>query len=326
MKPAIIAFTPGEPAGIGPDLAVQIAQQQTDYCRVAIADPNLLEQRAEKLDLPLKVTPFNGQVSRPGTMQVIPIHCAVKPKPGKLTEKNAPYVLETIKTATVGCLKRQFDALVTGPIQKSIINQAGIKFSGHTEYLAALTDTAVPVMMLANQKLRVALVTTHLPLSQVSEAISTETIVNVIQITHTEMVKKFAVPAPRLAVCGLNPHAGESGHLGREEIEIITPVIDKLNDTGFNLLGPLPADTAFTPKVLNQVDAVIAMYHDQGLPVVKALGFGETVNITLGLPIIRTSVDHGTALDLAGSGNSDSNSLHAAFAMANGMAANRHQT
>ena len=319
----ILAFTPGEPAGIGPDLAVLIAQQQFSYCIAAIADPQLLQRRAKQLDIALTLKEFDGSISDAGELQVIPINCKANPKAGQLDKSNAGYVLETIERATKGCLNQQFDALVTGPIQKSIINEAGIPFSGHTEFLAQLCNKALPVMMLANDKLKVCLVTTHIPLARVSESINAETIEAVIQITANDMRDKFAISTPKIAVCGLNPHAGESGHLGDEEIKIITPVIEKLKLKGLDLLGPLPADTAFTPQILNQVDVVIAMYHDQGLPVVKALGFGETVNITLGLPIIRTSVDHGTALPLAGTGQVKSTSLKAAFNMAIEMVEHR---
>ena len=320
MKPKIIAFTPGEPAGIGPDLGAMIAQQTYPYCIVAIADSYLLEQRAQQLGLALTIKDFDGSLSKPGELQCIHCSCPQTAVPGQLEKANATYVLETIKIATLGCLEKKFDAMVTGPIQKSIINDAGISFSGHTEFLSEICNYALPVMMLANTKLKVALVTTHIPLSKVSESISGNAIKQVVLITHNDLHFKFGIKKPKIAICGLNPHAGESGHMGREEIEVITPEIEQLKLQGLDLIGPLPADTAFTSKILKQVDAVIAMFHDQGLPVVKALGFGETVNITLGLPIIRTSVDHGTALTLAGTTQIESGSLLAALEMAYSMA------
>ena len=319
MKPRIIAFTPGEPAGIGPDLGAMIAQQTLPYCLVAIADSCLLEKRAQQLGLDLAITKFDGRVSNPGELQCIHHSCPHTPVAGHLDKANAAYVLETIRIAATGCLEKKFDAMVTGPIQKSVINEAGISFSGHTEFLSALCNHALPVMMLANTKLKVALVTTHMPLSKVSESITGNTIMQVVRITHNDLHDKFGINKPKIAVCGLNPHAGENGHMGREEIEIIEPAIAQLELQGLDIIGPLPADTAFTSKVINQVDAVIAMFHDQGLPVVKALGFGETVNITLGLPIIRTSVDHGTALTLAGTAQIDTGSLLAALDMAYSM-------
>ena len=325
MKPSILALTPGEPAGIGLDLAILIAQQPAPYCIAAIADPKALTQRANLLGLALNIKEFTGIPSKPGELQVIPVECPQLIEPGILNSVNANYVLETLEIATEGCLSGKFDALVTGPIQKSIINDAGIAFSGHTEFLAEKTAAELPVMMLANEKLRVTLVTTHLPLRKIAQAITTEKVEQVIKITHHDLVKKFGISSPKIAICGLNPHAGESGHLGDEEIKIITPTVEKMKSQGLDLIGPLPADTAFTPKILETVDAVIAMYHDQGLPVVKALGFGETVNITLGLPIIRTSVDHGTALPLAGTGKIETSSLLCALAMADQMAKLRTQ-
>ena len=319
MKSKIIAYTPGEPAGIGPDLAVMIAQQAFPYCIVAIADSSLLKKRANQLGLDLIIKEFDGKPSKPGELQCIDISCAHTAVAGELNKTNAQYVLETIKQATLGCLQEKFNAMVTGPIQKSIINEAGIAFSGHTEYLAELCNHCIPVMMLANSKLKVALMTTHMPLSKVSESISEDLINQVVRITHADLQRKFGIDNPKIAICGLNPHAGENGHMGHEEIEIITPAIEQLKSQHINLIGPLPADTAFTRHNINQVDAIIAMFHDQGLPVVKALGFGETVNITLGLPIIRTSVDHGTALSLAGTSKIESSSLIAAFEMADTM-------
>ena len=319
MTPKILAFTPGEPAGIGPDLAAMIAQQTFPYCLVAIADSTMLVKRAQQLGINLSLKEFDGGQSKAGELQYIHVPCSQIAEAGQLDKANAQYVLETIRQATIGCLESRFDAMVTGPIQKSIINDAGITFSGHTEFLAQLCNHALPVMMLANTKLKVALVTTHLPLSQVSKSINASKIKQVVQITHDDLKAKFGISQPKIAICGLNPHAGENGHMGHEEIEIITPVIEQLKSQGLDLIGPLPADTAFTSKIINQVDAVIAMFHDQGLPVVKALGFGETVNITLGLPIIRTSVDHGTALTLAGTSQIEASSLIAALEMAYSM-------
>ena len=323
MKPKIIAFTPGEPAGIGPDLASIIAQQSFGYCIVAISDSNVIQQRARQLGFHLTVKDFDGSPSKPGELQCLHIPCPNPVVAGKLNKANAAYVLETIGVAARGCMDKKFDAMVTAPIQKSIINDAGIVFSGHTEFLAELCHGAHPVMMLANRKLKVALVTTHMPLSQVSASVTDDTVRLAIEITHNDLQYKFGIANPKIAICGLNPHAGENGHLGREEIEIISPAIEQLKTRGLDLMGPLPADTAFTTQIINEVDAFIAMYHDQGLPVVKALGFGETVNITLGLPIIRTSVDHGTALSLAGTGKIESGSLIAAFEMAHSMVNHR---
>ena len=319
MKPKIIAFTPGEPAGIGPDLAAMIAQQAFPYCLVAIADSSMLKQRAQQIGLDLTIKEFDGSLSQPGELQCIPVCCQRAAVAGQLDQANAAYVLETIEIAAMGCLEKKFHAMVTGPIQKSIINDAGIGFSGHTEFLAEICNHAFPVMMLANSKLKVALVTTHIPLSKVSKSICGNAIKQVVQITNNDLHFKFGIRKPKIAICGLNPHAGENGHMGREEIEIIAPAIEQLKELGLDLIGPLPADTAFTNKIIKHVDAVIAMFHDQGLPVVKALGFGETVNITLGLPIIRTSVDHGTALTLAGTAQIETSSLLAALEMASSM-------
>jgi 4-hydroxythreonine-4-phosphate dehydrogenase len=256
------------------------------------------------------------------------VKCAETVTPGKLNKANAPYVLETLTRATKGCITGEFDAIVTAPLHKGIINDAGIPFTGHTEFLAKLTNATLPVMMLAanyqtkdnkNNSLRVSLATTHLPLKDVSAAISKHTLSQVIEILHHDLQTKFGIKKPHILICGLNPHAGESGHMGMEEIETITPVIENYKAKGMNLTGPLPADTLFTPKYLDTADAVLAMYHDQGLPVLKYVGFGHAVNITLGLPIIRTSVDHGTALDLAGTGKAHLGSLIAAIDAAKKM-------
>ncbi|MEE9304570.1 MAG: 4-hydroxythreonine-4-phosphate dehydrogenase PdxA [Thiotrichaceae bacterium] len=330
-----IAITPGEPAGIGPDLLIQLAAKRPLANHVVIADPELLKNRAIQLDIPLQINEYrpDNTVADKTThcLTVLPINCPATVKAGELNSGNAHYVLETIRRGTLGCLQQEFSAIVTGPIHKGVINEGlneginnGINvgiadnekkllFTGHTEFLAELTQTKLPVMMLATEDLRVALATTHLPLSQVSSAITAEGLTDVIEILHKDLQTKFAISEPRILVCGLNPHAGEGGHLGMEEIEIIEPVLHSLRQKGMNLTGPLPADTLFTPRYLQQADAVLAMYHDQGLPVLKHVGFGHAINITLGLPIIRTSVDHGTALDLAGTGKAETGSLIAAL-------------
>ena len=323
-----IALTPGEPAGIGPDLAVMLAQQVQPYEVVVIADPQLLQARAAQLGLPLQLREINLQdAPRPnlvGELAVLPIPLAEPAVPGKLNVNNAPYILRTLDAAIEGCVAGYFAALVTGPVQKSIINDAGIAFSGHTEYLAEKTHTEKVVMMLATEGLRVALATTHLPLKDVAAAITEDELTQVTEILQRDMQNQFGIAEPRILVCGLNPHAGEGGHLGREEIEIIEPVLARLRQRGMNLIGPLPADTLFTPKYLDHADAVLAMYHDQGLPVLKYKGFGQAVNITLGLPITRTSVDHGTALDLAGTGKVDMGSLRTALSYALAMVEAKH--
>lgn len=320
-----LALTPGEPAGIGPDLTVQIAQQQLDSPLIVVADPELLLQRAEQLSLPLRIRKIEKQLpsaaSPPGELCVKPVPLRAPAQPGLLNPENAAYVLQTLQTATRGCLDGTFAGLVTGPVHKGIINDAGISFTGHTEFLAGLTG-GQPVMMLACPGLRVALATTHLPLKDVSAAISAELLRRILKVLNHDLQTRFGIQHPRILVCGLNPHAGESGHLGDEEIRIINPLLEDLRNQGLNLAGPLPADTLFTPRYLTEADAVLAMYHDQGLPVLKHMGFGNAVNITLGLPIIRTSVDHGTALDLAGSGKADTGSMLAAIREASLMVAN----
>lgn len=327
---ALIAVTPGEPAGIGPDICIQLAQSYiaennpifTTAIPVFIADQNLLLERAKLLNIDIPIKLISEFKPDQQAMWVEPIPLKNPVQCGVLDPNNANYVLSCLNKAIKGCLNQDYQALVTGPIQKSIINDAGIAFSGHTEYLAEHCHQEKVVMMLATDKLKVALVTTHLPLKDVPAAITQQNIENTLRILQHELQHKFACNKPSILVCGLNPHAGESGHLGREEIEIIEPVLNKLKSEGFDLNGPLPADTLFTPKYLDSADAVLAMYHDQGLPVLKSQGFGEAINITLGLPIIRTSVDHGTALDLAGSGNAQMSSLLAAFSMAAGMSCN----
>jgi len=311
-----LALTPGEPAGIGPDLCAQLAMAAFPAQLVAIADPRLLADRARRLGLDLELVGFDPGAPRlahrAGSLPVLPLSLAQPSQPGRLDPANAAYVLDCLRRACAGCLKGEFDALVTGPVHKGVINDAGFPFSGHTEFLAELCG-ADPVMMLAAPGLRVALATTHLPLRQVPAHLTREGLARVIRILDRDLRERFGIPRPRLLICGLNPHAGEGGHLGREEIEVIAPLIAELRDAGLDLLGPLAADSAFVPDKLAQVDAVLAMYHDQGLPVLKHLGFGRAVNITLGLPIIRVSVDHGTALALAGTGLADPGSLSAAL-------------
>ena len=307
MKP--IAYTIGEPAGIGMDIFLKLAQlvDLKDIC--VIGDCEALANRAQKLG-----------VSVPQNLAIKHVPFAVPDVMGQPEIANAETVLSILDTAIDGCLNGEFSAMVTGPLHKGIINDAGVKFSGHTEYLSERTNAPLPVMLLASDTLRVALVTTHLPLRDVADAITAELLTQVCQIVESDFRVKYGLDKPQILVCGLNPHAGEGGHLGREEIDIIEPVLESLRAQGMNLIGPLPADTLFTPKYLDGADVVIAMYHDQGLPVLKAQTFGEAANITLGLPIIRTSVDHGTAFDLAGTGRVDTGSLMTAINVARDMA------
>lgn len=320
--PRRLALTPGEPAGIGPDLAVMLAQRERANEIVAIADPELLAERATTLGLPLAVRPFEPDAAprgdAPGSLCVAAEPLRARAVPGRLDPANAAYVLATLDRAIDGCTDATFAAMVTAPIHKGVINDAGIPFTGHTEYLAERTN-AEPVMMLVADTLRVALATTHLPLARVSEALTADVLERALLVLHADLVERFALPAPRILVCGLNPHAGEGGHMGREEIDVIEPVLAALRARGLDLVGPLPADTLFTPQHLAHADAVMAMFHDQGLPVLKYAGFGHGVNVTLGLPICRTSVDHGTALDRAGTGDIDGGSLAAALALAERM-------
>lgn len=315
-QPPRLIITPGEPAGIGPDLCVLLAQTGHDADLVLCADPAVLSARADALGLPLVLEQYNpADQPRPqkaGHIKIAPVPLSAPVQCGVLDTANAEYVLNTLRRAASGCLAGDFDAMVTGPVHKGVINDAGIPFSGHTEFLAELCGGVTPVMLLAAPGLRVALATTHLPLRDVADAITADGLETVIRILNHDLRERFAIPRPHILVCGLNPHAGEGGHLGREEIDVIAPTLEKLRAEGLDLHGPLPADTLFTPRYLENADAVLAMFHDQGLPVLKYAGFGEAVNITLGLPIIRTSVDHGTALDLAGSGNINVGSLNAA--------------
>jgi len=319
-----IALSTGEPAGIGPDLALQLAQRTQQHEIVAIADPDLLQERAQMLGLPISLRHYDTSAaargSEPGELSVLPLELAATCEPGRPDPANAGYVLQMLDRAVDGCQAGEFQAMVTAPVQKSVINDSGVAFSGHTEYLARRTGTDRVVMMLACEQMRVALATTHLPLAEVPAAINANDLVATLTILRESLQHRFAIADPTVAVLGLNPHAGESGHLGREEIEVISPTLEHLREQGFKLLGPLPADTAFAPKVLDQCDAVLAMYHDQGLPVLKYAGFGSAVNITLGLPLIRSSVDHGTALDLAGRGGADPGSLEFALQCAIDMA------
>ncbi|CAD5107005.1 4-hydroxythreonine-4-phosphate dehydrogenase PdxA [Zestomonas carbonaria] len=324
----VFALTPGEPAGIGPDLCLLLARQAQPHALVAIASRELLADRAAQLALEIALIDVGPghwprQPAPAGSLYVWDTPLRAPAVPGQLDPANAVYVLETLTRAGQGCLDGDFAGMITAPVHKGVINEAGIPFSGHTEFLAELTHTAQVVMMLATRGLRVALVTTHLPLKDVATAITAERLQRVTRILYADLHDKFGIARPRILVCGLNPHAGEGGHLGREEIEVIEPALGALRAEGIELIGPLPADTLFTPKHLDHCDAVLAMYHDQGLPVLKYKGFGAAVNITLGLPIIRTSVDHGTALDLAGTGKVDTGSLQVALETAYQMAASR---
>ncbi|MCC2617814.1 4-hydroxythreonine-4-phosphate dehydrogenase PdxA [Aestuariibacter halophilus] len=323
-----IAITPGEPAGIGPDLIIQLAQRQWAAQLVVCADPDMLNARADALGLPLTLLPYDASERRlqhPGELFVLAVKAQAQVVPGQLNPDNGPYVVETLRLACEMNMNGECDAVVTGPVHKGIINQAGISFSGHTEYFAHQSNTSDVVMMLATEGLRVVLATTHIPLAYVAKAITRERLHKVLHIVHTDLTLKFGLKHPHIFVCGLNPHAGEDGHLGREEIDTIIPALNELREQGLNLTGPLPADTMFQPKYMQQADAILAMYHDQGLPVLKHKGFGASVNITLGLPFIRTSVDHGTALDLAGSGNADSGSFALALEQAITLASPNEQ-
>lgn len=327
--PAIIVTT-GEPAGIGPDLCIELAAGTWPCALLFAADSDLIEQRARALGRAVRIAAADLTLPmpqhQPGVMCLLATQARRPVTAGRLDVENARYVLDLLDLALQGCLSGRFDAMVTAPVQKSVIIESGVAFSGHTEYLAQHSGAPLPVMMLVGGSLRVALATTHLPLKDVSAAITPTTLEAVLKILEHDLRERFAISAPRIMVCGLNPHAGESGHLGREEIEVIAPVIEKLRANGMLLIGPVPADTAFTERQLQRCDAVLAMFHDQGLPVLKHASFGEAVNVTLGLPFIRTSVDHGTALDLAGTGNADAGSLAAALQLAIDLAAHRTLT
>lgn len=323
------AITPGEPAGIGPDLCVMLAQQVWPHQLIIFADPELMLSRAAMLGLPLNLKPWEGQedthLCSPGELLIHPHQLGAKVRVGQADTRNAQYVLDTLTSATQFCQDGIVNGLITAPVHKGIINDAGIPFTGHTEFLEQMTQSSKVVMMLATDGLRVALATTHLPLRDVADAISAPLLSEVLTILFADLRQKFGIKQPRILVAGLNPHAGENGHLGMEEIDIITPVLETFRAQGECILGPLPADTLFSEKLLSQADAVLAMYHDQGLPVLKYKGFGKAVNITLGLPMIRTSVDHGTAFDLAGTGKADPGSLMTAIQVAVEMASAQHK-
>ena len=305
-----IAFTPGEPSGIGPDIAIIYAQKAKKENLLVYCDPDVLIDRAKKLNLPIILK--ESESKNASELSIYPIKTSNKVLPGRLDPANSNYVLKTIKHATKDCLNGNCDGLLTGPVNKGVINESGIDFTGHTEFLAKLTKTSKTVMLLATDQLKVALATTHLPLTKVANNITRESLSQVISIIHNDF-KYLGVKKPKILVCGLNPHAGENGYLGDEEKTTISPVIKELNKVGYDLIGPVPADTAFTHKSLNNVDVVLAMYHDQGLPVLKAQGFKKAANMTLGLPFFRTSVDHGTAIELAGTGNISLGSFNTAL-------------
>ena len=323
-----ILLTSGEPAGIGPDLIIKLSEINHDYDITVIGDPELLNKRAQLLSIPVKINivsenNITNKKTSNKTIKVLPVKLNADSKPGVLDVKNVNYIIKMLDIACKYCINDKFDALITTPIQKSIINEAGIRFSGHTEYLAKICGVDLPVMLLTCQNLKIALVTTHLPLIDVPKTISKEDrIKRVINLIIKEMKSKFCIGNPRVTVCGLNPHAGEDGYLGNEEKNIITPAIDEFIKMGHSISGPVPADTAFIEEKRKKTDVYITMYHDQGLPVLKTFGFGKAVNITLGLPIIRTSVDHGTALEIAGTGKAECGSLLAAISMADEMIKN----
>ena len=322
-----VIVSSGEPAGIGPDITVMASQYPFDAAVAVTGCPVELEKRAKRLGLPVNIITLSSSenlpMHTPGNMYVIPAKPEAVISAGKLDTANSAYVIDCINIATDACLSGNFHAMVTAPVHKGNINDAGIAFSGHTEWIARRCGGNHPVMMLANEHMRVCLATTHLPLVDVPKAITEDRLSEVIKIMNHDIGKLYGINSPRIDVCGLNPHAGEGGHLGMEEIEIIEPAVKKLKEQGLNLIGPVPADTIFTEANLQKVDAVLAIYHDQGLPVIKHSGFGEVVNITLGLPIIRTSVDHGTALDMAGTDQASESSLVTAINLAIRFAKNR---
>ena len=322
---APLVITSGEPAGIGPDLCVQLAAAPPDLPIVVIADKKLLQKRAAQLGIALKVQDFSSgrnNVGKPNTLAVIHVPLVTECHPGVLNAANSEYVLATLKSAIQGCQSGEFSGMITAPVNKGVINDAGIPFTGHTEFLAEQTNTELVVMMLVGGGMRVALATTHLALKDVPAAITASLLEQELRIIQRDLRRRFGIKQPRILVAGLNPHAGEGGYLGREEIDVMIPVLDKLRAEGMNVSAPLPADTLFTPQKLAHCDCVLSMYHDQGLPVLKHASFGQGVNVTLGLPIIRTSVDHGTALDLAGTGKAESGSMLEAIKLAAEMAQN----
>jgi 4-hydroxythreonine-4-phosphate dehydrogenase len=319
-----LAVTPGEPAGIGPELCLRLADSGLAADVVVIADPDMLEARAARLGWTVRLrqveSSHNPAPAEPGELRVLPLKLPEPEVCGTPDPANAEALLAALRLAVQGCLDGSFSGLVTGPLQKSVINDAGIPFSGHTEFLAGLTNSPSPVMLLVAGELRVALATTHLPLKDVPARLTRELLQSVIRVLHEDLQAKFRMTSPAILVCGLNPHAGEGGHLGREEQDVIRPAIEQMRAQGIDVRGPVPADTAFTPAA-GAADAVLGMYHDQVLPVLKYAGFGKAVNVTLGLPIVRTSVDHGTALDVAGTGKADAGSLLAAIELAAELAA-----
>lgn len=318
MIPRII-ITPGEPAGIGPDIVIHAAQMNIAAELIVVADPKLLETRAKLLRLPLKLTPFHAKEPakcQSGELKIIPVELKGTSTPGVRNDQHAEYVIACLELATEHCLEKITHALVTGPVHKASINAAGFEFTGHTEFLKKFCNVDDVLMLFVVDTLKVALATTHLPLTEVSSAITYEHLLKAIRLLHFSLQKSFDIKNPKIFVCGLNPHAGEEGTLGREEIDVIRPALITLREEGIHCIGPLPADTLFTKKYLAEADAIFAMYHDQGLPIVKFIGFDRAVNVTLGLPIIRTSVDHGTALDLSGTGLADPGSLKAAIELA----------
>ncbi len=319
VVPQRIALTIGELAGIGPDICIQLAQTAHSADITAIGDADVLMQRTHELHLPLQLVPYVQAQHSPqtaGQLRILPIKAPIPISPGMPDPGNSRYILDTLDRAIDGCLRHEFDAMVTAPVHKGVINDSGIAFTGHTEYIAARCKSPTPVMLLVAEGLRVALATTHLPLAEVPQALTREKLTRIVRVLHADLEKRFGILKPHILVLGLNPHAGEGGHMGREELEVIIPALERLRAENLRLTGPVAADTAFSRERLVDVDAVLAMYHDQGLPVLKYAGFGQAVNITLGLPIVRTSVDHGTALELAGRGHARHTSLEAALNMA----------
>lgn len=314
-----IIITPGEPAGIGPDITLQIAHQHWDAEIVTVCDPELLVTRAKQLGIVCDIQPFDSAISvkhQPNTLKNIPVFLNAAVTPGILNAENSPYVLQTLKIAADLCLQKKAHAMVTGPVSKGVMQDAGIAFSGHTEFLAEFCQVKKSVMLFVTENFKVALLTTHLPLKDISKNISRELLIDTINIIHDELKNKFHLSQPKILVAGLNPHAGENGHLGREEIDILIPAIHFLQQQKINVVGPVSADVIFTKKYLAEADCILAMYHDQALPLVKYASLGHAVNLTLGLPIIRTSVDHGVALDVAGTLHADAGSLKAAIELA----------
>lgn len=324
-----LIVTPGEPAGVGPDLVIEIAQHDWPVQIVVVASATLMVERAAQLGKPLTIIEYDANAPssthKAGTLTLLPMDLAEPCIAGELNPSNGAYVVETLRVACELNMSGEFDALVTGPVHKGLINKAGIPFSGHTEYFAHQANCSDVVMMLSTKGLRVALVTTHIPLAYVSKAITVERLQKVTRILNQDLITKFGIKNPTIYACGINPHAGEDGVLGREEIEVMNPAFEELRSEGINIIGPLPADTIFQNKYLEDADAILSMFHDQGLPVLKYKGFGSSVNITLGLPFVRTSVDHGTALDLAGTGNADQGSFIEAISTAIELAENQSE-